>query len=257
MFAGFNDVEIGDTLVTNEAGGAKAADPLPPIAVEQPTVRMTIGVNKSSLAGREGKFLTSRMIRDRLFKETDRNVALRVAETDSADRYEVSGRGQLHLTVLIENMRREGFELEVGAPTVIYKENEETGIIEEPWEAVEVRVPEEYMGSVVDIMNQRKGELQDMGLEEGEGLSVVKYLVPTRGMLGLRSSLLTATRGTALIDSVFDSYRPKIAVEIQAREKGSLLAFSDGEATTFGLEGAQDRGRLIAKPGDEVYKGMM
>merc|ERR1712151_1059943 len=186
MFAGMPDVEIGDTLITNENGGANAADPLPPIAVEQPTVRMTIGVNKSPLAGREGKFLTSRMIRDRLFKELDRNVALQVAETDSADRYEVSGRGQLHLTVLIETMRREGFELEIGPPTVIYQTNEETGQVEEPWEAVEVRVPEEYVGSVVDTFNQRKGELQDMGLEEGEGLSVIKYLIPTRGMLGLR-----------------------------------------------------------------------
>jgi GTP-binding protein len=257
MFTGLDAVEIGDTLITNEAGGANAAEPLPPIAVEQPTVRMTIGVNKSPLAGREGKFLTSRMIRERLFKETDRNVALQVAETDSADRYEVSGRGQLHLTVLIESMRREGFELEVGPPTVIFQKNEETGTIEEPWESVEVRVPEEYVGGVVDLMNQRKGELQDMGLEEGEGMSVVKYLVPTRGMLGLRSNLLTATRGTALIDSVFDSYRPKINGEIQARDKGSLLAFSDGMTTTFGLEGAQDRGRLFAQPGDEVYKGMM
>ena len=200
MFAGIDGVEIGDTLVTNENAGANAADPLPPIAVEQPTVRMTIGVNKSPLAGREGKFLTSRMIRDRLFKELDRNVALQVAETDSADRYEVSGRGQLHLTVLIENMRREGFELEVGPPSVIYKTNEETGQVEEPWEAVEVRVPEEYVGGVVDLLNQRKGELQDMGIEEGEGLSIVKYLVPTRGMLGLRSALLTATRGTAITD---------------------------------------------------------
>ena len=139
MFAGLQDVEIGDTLVTNENAGANAADPLPPIAVEQPTVRMTIGVNKSPLAGKEGKFLTSRMIRDRLFKELDRNVALRVAETDSADRYEVSGRGQLHLTVLIETMRREGFELEVGPPSVIFKTNEETGTVEEPWESVEVR----------------------------------------------------------------------------------------------------------------------
>ena len=256
MFAGFDDVEIGYTLVTNEAGGVNAAPPLPPIAVEQPTVRMTIGVNKSPLAGREGKLLTSRMIRDRLYRETDRNVALRVAETDSADRYEVSGRGQLHLTVLIETMRREGFELEVGPPTVIYKEGED-GKIEEPWESVEVRVPEEYMGSVVDTMNQRKGELLDMGREEGEGMSVVKYLVPTRGMLGLKNSLLSATRGTALIDSVFDSYKPKIPGDIQARDRGSLLAFADGEATTFGLEGAQDRGRLIAKPGDECYKGMM
>lgn len=257
MFAGLPDVEIGDTLVTNENGGANAAEPLPPIAVEQPTVRMTIGVNKSPLAGREGKFLTSRMIRDRLFKELDRNVALQVAETESADRYQVSGRGQLHLTVLIETMRREGFELEVGPPTVIYMENEETGKLEEPWEAVEVRVPEEYMGGVIDILNQRKGELQDMGLEEGEGMSTCKYLVPTRGMLGLRSALLTATRGNAIIDSVFDSYRPKIPEEIQGRDKGSLLAFADGPSTTFGIEGAQERGRLMIQPGDEVYKGMI
>jgi len=257
MFAGLQDVEIGDTLVTNENAGANAAEPLPPIAVEQPTVRMTIGVNKSPLAGREGKFLTSRMIRDRLFKELDRNVALQVAETDSADRYEVSGRGQLHLTVLIETMRREGFELEVGPPTVIYKENEETGKLEEPWESVEVRVPEEYVGGVVDLLNQRKGELQDMGLEEGEGLSVVKYVVPTRGMLGLRSSLLTATRGTAIIDSVFDSYRTKIQGDIQSRDKGSLLAFADGSTTTFGIEGAQERGKMFVKSGDDVYKGMI
>jgi len=257
MFSGLDGVEIGATLVTNENSGANAAEPLEPIAVEQPTVRMTIGVNKSPLAGREGKLLTSRMIRDRLFKELDRNVALKVEETDSADRYEVSGRGQLHLTVLIENMRREGFELEVGPPTVIYKENPETGKMEEPWESVEVRVPEEYMGSVVDLLNMRKGELQDMGLEEGEGLSVVKYLVPTRGMLGLRSALLSSTRGTALIDSVFDSYRPKIQGDIQARDKGSLLAFADGSATTFGIEGAQNRGSMIVSVGEDVYKGMI
>jgi len=132
MFSGFDSVQIGDTLISNEGGGANAAEPLEPIAVELPTVRMTIGVNKSPLAGREGKLLTSRNIRDRLFKELDRNVALKVEETDSADRYMVSGRGQLHLTVLIENMRREGYELEVGPPTVIYKENEETGEVEEP-----------------------------------------------------------------------------------------------------------------------------
>jgi len=257
MFAGMPDVEIGDTLITNENGGANAADPLPPIAVEQPTVRMTIGVNKSPLAGREGKFLTSRMIRDRLFKELDRNVALQVAETDSADRYEVSGRGQLHLTVLIETMRREGFELEIGPPTVILQTDEETGQVEEPWEAVEVRVPEEYVGSVVDTFNQRKGELQDMGLEEGEGLSVIKYLIPTRGMLGLRSNLLTVTRGAAIIESVFDSYKPKVQGEILGRDKGSLLAFSDGTCGTFGLEGAQDRGKLMISPGDDVYKGMI
>jgi len=257
MFAGFEDIEIGDTLITNDAGGANAAEPLTPIAVEQPTVRMTLGVNKSPLAGREGKFLTSRMIRDRLFKELDRNVALNVEETESADRYMVSGRGQLHLTVLIETMRREGFELEVGPPSVIYLVNEETGEEEEPWESVEVRVPEEYVGGVVDLFNMRKGELQDMGIEEGEGMNIVKYLVPTRGMLGLRSSMLTATRGTAIIDSVFDSYRPKIKGEIQGRDKGSLLAFSEGTVTSFGMEGAQDRGKMMCKAGDEVYKGMI
>jgi len=255
MFGGLGDVEIGDTLITNENAGANAAEPLPPIAVEQPTVRMTIGVNKSPLAGREGKFLTSRMIRDRLFKELDRNVALQVEETGSADRYTVSGRGQLHLTVLIESMRREGFELEVGPPTVIYKENGETGKMEEPWESVEIRVPMEYQGGVIDLLNQRKGELQDMGLEEN--MSVVKYLVPTRGMLGLRSSMMTATRGTAIIDSVFDSYKAKITEEISARDKGSLIAFAEGPVTSFGLEGAQVRGQLFVGPGEDVYQGMI
>jgi len=257
MFAGIDEIEIGDTLITNENAGINSADPLPPIAVEQPTVRMTLGVNKSPLAGREGKFLTSRMIRDRLFKELDRNVALNVEETESADRYMVSGRGQLHLTVLIETMRREGFELEVGPPTVIMKENKETGKQEEPWEAVEVRVPEEYVGGIVDLFNQRKGELQDMGIEGDEGMSIIKYLVPTRGMLGLRSAMLTASRGTAIIDSVFDSYKPSIKGDIQARDKGSLLAFAEGTVTSFGMEGAQTRGKLFADSGDDVYKGMI
>jgi GTP-binding protein len=258
MFSGLDNVEIGDTLVTNEGGGQNAAEPLPPIAVEQPTVRMTLGVNKSPLAGREGKFLTSRMIRDRLFKELDRNVALKVEETDSADKYAVSGRGQLHLTVLIETMRREGFELEVGPPVVIYKKNEETGEEEEPFEMVEVRVPEEYSGSVIDLFNTRNGELQDMGIDDGgESMSVIKYLIPTRGMLGLRSEMLTATRGTAIIDAVFDSYRPKIKSEIQSRDKGSLLAFEDGVVTSFGCENAQDRGKLFVTAGDECYKNMI
>lgn len=217
---------------------------------------MTLGVNKSPLAGREGKFLTSRMIRDRLFRELDRNVALQVEETESADRYQVSGRGQLHLTVLIETMRREGFELEVGPPSVIMIEGE-NGKMQEPWESVEVRVPEEYVGSVVNLFNERKGELQDMGLEEGEGMSQVKYLVPTRGMLGLRSALLTATRGTAIIDSVFDSYKDQIAGDIVGRKQGSLLAFKEGTVTSFGCEGAQDRGKLLIGSGTEVYSGMI
>lgn len=258
MFSGLDNIEIGDTLVTNEGGGANAAEPLPPIAVEQPTVRMTFGVNKSPLAGREGKFLTSRMIRERLFKECDRNVALKVEETESADKYAVSGRGQLHLTVLIETMRREGFELEIGPPVVIYKENAETGKMEEPFEMVEVRVPEEFSGSVIDLFNQRTGELQDMGLDDnGESMTVIKYLIPTRGMLGLRSNLLTATKGTAIIDSVFDSYREMVTGGIQGRDKGSLLAFESGIVTSFGLENAQDRGKLFVKPTEETYKDMI
>jgi len=254
MFSGMPDVTIGDTLVTNE-GGMEPAEPLPPIAVEQPTVRMTFGVNKSPLAGREGKFLTSRMIRDRLFKELDKNVALKVEETDSADRYEVSGRGQLHLTVLVETMRREGFELEIGPPSVIVKEID--GKKHEPVEKVEVRVPEEYSGAVIDMFNNRKGELLNMGLDDGEGaFSVIEYRIPTRGMIGIRSALLTATRGTAIIDSLFDSYQP-VAGEIGGSEKGSLLAFADGSANTFGIQGAQDRGNMFISPNDEVYKGMI
>jgi len=198
------------------------------------------------------------MIRERLFRETDRNVALKVEETESADKYAVSGRGQLHLTVLIETMRREGFELEVGPPVVIYKENLETGKTEEPFEMVEVRVPEEFSGAVIDLFNQRTGELQDMGLDDnGESMTVIKYLIPTRGMLGLRSNLLTATKGTAIIDAVFDSYREKIKGDIQGRDKGSLLAFEDGVVTSFGLENAQERGKLFVGPTEETYKDMI
>lgn len=193
--------------------------------------------------------------RDRLFKELDRNVALKVAETDSADRYEVSGRGQLHLTVLVETMRREGFELEIGPPSVIVKEID--GKKHEPVEKVEVRVPEEYSGAVIDMFNNRKGELLNMGLDEGDGgFSIIEYRIPTRGMIGIRSALLTATRGTAIIDSLFDSYQP-VAGEIGGSEKGSLLAFSDGSANTFGIQGAQDRGNMFVSPNDEVYKGMI
>eukprot|EP00934_Nitzschia_sp_Nitz4_P007540 Nitzschia sp. Nitz4//scaffold194_size40385//14683//16873//NITZ4_007527-RA/size40385-processed-gene-0.41-mRNA-1//-1//CDS//3329540325//7530//frame0 len=257
MFGGLENVEIGDTLVTDEENGVNAAEPLEPIAVEQPTMKMTIGVNKSPLAGRDGKLLTSRVIRDRLFKELDRNVALHVRDTDSADRFEVSGRGQLHLTVLVETLRREGFELEVGPPNVIRKTNEETGQVEEPWEMVEIRVPEEYVGTVVETLNLRKGEMQDMGIDDSVGLTLIRFLIPTRGTLGLRSSLLSQTRGTVLLDSVFHSYRPEIKGKIQARDKGSLLAYADGVITSFGVEGAQNRGQLFVNVGDNVYKNMI
>lgn len=250
MVAGLADIMIGDTVVNPQD-----PVPLPPIAVEEPTVRMTFGVNKSPLAGKEGKKLTSRMIRDRLMKELDRNVALRVESSEkSADTYIVSGRGQLHLTVLIETMRREGFELMVGAPSVIAKEVD--GVKCEPFEAVECNVPEEYVGACVDLLARRKGELQDMIASPSEGTTMLKYLVPTRGLLGLRNAMLTATRGTALVDSVFDSYKPW-AGDLETREKGSLLAFETGVVTPHGVTGAQDRGQLFIPPKVEVYENMI
>eukprot|EP00903_Cladosiphon_okamuranus_P013278 g12379.t1 len=252
MVAGLSDIGIGDTIVD-----PANPDPMVPIAVEEPTVRMTFGVNKSPLAGREGKFLTTRMIRDRLMKELDRNVALRVEETDSSDAYEVSGRGQLHLTVLIENMRREGFELLVGPPTVITKQID--GKTHEPFETVEVQVPDEYTGAVVDLLSRRKGEMLNMSPVETGGdaqMTNIEYLVPTRGMIGLRNSMLTATRGTAVMDTIFDSYRP-YAGDIDARDKGSLVAHENGVATPFGIAGAQSRGIMMISAKDDIYRDMI
>jgi len=249
MFSGIEDFTIGDTVMD-----VQNPQPLEPITVEEPTVKMTFSVNKSPLAGQEGELLTTRVIRDRLMKELEKNVALRVVDTDSADTFEVSGRGQMHLTVLIENMRREGFELLIGPPRVIEKEID--GQRMEPFEEVEVTVPEEYVGSVVDLLSKRKGEMVHMGTTEGGDSSFVIYLVPTRGMIGLRSALLTATRGTAVMESSFDSYKP-VCGPINPRDKGSLLAFEDGEATPFGILGAQDRGQMIVTPKTKVYHDMI
>merc|ERR1711871_207308 len=250
MFSGVSDIQIGET-VTEKAD----PQPLPCLEVEEPTVSMSFAVNKSPLAGREGDKLTSRVIRDRLMKELDRNVALQVEPQDSGDAFTVSGRGPLHLTVLIETMRREGFELEIGPPEVIIKTGDD-GKKQEPYDAVEVQVPDEYASNVVDLLNRRKGEMQDMGKTDVGDYTYVKYLLPTRGSIGLRTNLLSATRGTAVIDSNFDSYRA-FAGDIEARDKGSLLAFEDGEATSHGLLGAQDRGQLFATPKTAVYKDMV
>ena len=250
MITGIPDINIGDTVMNKDN-----AVPLTPISVEEPTVRMSIGVNKSPLAGREGKNLQSRVIRDRLFKELDRNVALKVYETDSADTYEVCGRGQLHLTVLIENMRREGFELMVGPPTVIEKVVD--GVKCEPFEKVEVTVPNEYASAVVDLLNKRKGEMTHMGPAEGsEDSTQLIFIIPTRGMIGIRSALLTATKGQAVLDTQFDSYRPNVGA-IAQRDKGSLLAFAGGTANPFGIAGAQERGKMFISPKDEVYTDMI
>lgn len=250
MVAGISDISIGDTIMSKET-----PLPLPPIKVEEPTVRMSIGVNKSPLAGREGKLLQSRVIRDRLYKELEKNVALKVFSTESSDTYEICGRGQLHLTVLIETMRREGFEVMVGPPTVIEKVID--GVKHEPFEAVEVTVPNEYSSAIVDIVNKRKGEMQLMGPCEGsDGYTAFRFLVPTRGMIGIRSALLTATKGTVVLDTVFDSYRP-YAGNIGQREKGSLIATETNIACSYGLDSAQERGRLFVQPKDEIYKDMI
>lgn len=250
VITGISDISIGDTIMFKDD-----PIPLPPIEIEEPTVRMSIGVNKSPLAGKEGKLLQSRVIRDRLFKELDRNVALKVYETDSADTYEVCGRGQLHLTVLIENMRREGFELMVGPPTVIEKTVD--GVKCEPFEMVDVTVPNDFSGAVVDMLNKRKGEMQSMAPAEGStDQTQLKFLVPTRGMIGIRSALLTATKGTVVLDTTFHSYRPSVGL-IAQREKGSLIAFEQGTANPFGIAGAQDRGRMFITPKEEVFKDMI
>lgn len=250
MITGIDDITIGDTVMNKDD-----PKPMPPISVEEPTVRMSISVNKSPLAGQEGKLLQSRVIRDRLYKELDRNVALKVSETDSSDTYEVCGRGQLHLTVLIENMRREGFELMVGPPTVIEKVVD--GQRCEPFEMLEITVPNDYSSSVVDILNKRKGQMAAMGPAEGsEGQTQLNFILPTRGMIGIRSSLMTATKGTMVMDTQFDSYKPYVGM-LEQREKGSLLAYESGVANPFGLSGAQDRGRMFITPKTDVYKDMI
>lgn len=251
VVSGIRDITIGDTITSKDQ-----PMPLPPIKIEEPTVRMYFGVNKSPLAGREGKFLQSNAIRDRLTKELDRNVALRVYSTDNADKFEVCGRGQLHLTVLIESMRREGFELMISPPTVIRREID--GVLCEPFELLDMTVPNDYTSTVISRINERRGEMIEFTPLEGtEGYSQLKYLLSTRAMIGLRSELLTATKGRIVLDSVFDSYRPVVSGSVQARDRGSLLATEDGAATTYGILHAQERGRLFISPRAEVFKDMI
>ncbi|MEM8863037.1 MAG: translational GTPase TypA [Chloroflexota bacterium] len=246
--AGLDGIAIGDTL-------ADPADPiqLPTIEVEEPTVRMTFGINTSPFAGKEGKFVTSRQLRTRLFNELRSNVALRVEETDSPDTFTVSGRGELHLGILIETMRREGYELEVSRPEVILKEN--NGKIEEPYEEVFIDVPAEVVGVVVEMLGKRKGEMTGM-VEDSDGNTRLSYIIPTRGLLGFRHNFMTATRGNGIINSVFSHYGPRAGI-ITSRNKDSLVAYETGTTTPFGLKGAETRGALFIGPGIEVYSGMV
>jgi len=246
--AGVPDVGIGDTI-------ADAADPrpLPPIRVEEPTLRMTFGVNTSPFAGREGTHVTSRKLRERLSAELERDVALRVAETDAADTFVVSGRGELHLAILIENLRREGYELQVSRPEVIVKDVDGQRL--EPYEQLEVEVSQDVVGSIVELAGQRRGALLEMKYRD-DGTAHCVYRIPTRGLLGFRQAFLGSTRGQGVMNALFDSYGP-YAGPIASRTFGSLIAFEDGTTTTFGLTQAQERGQLFVGPGVEVYEGMV
>ncbi len=249
-FAGPDTLNISDTIAHPDN-----AEPLPHITVEQPTVRMTFGVNTSPLAGKEGEsgLGTSRRLGQRLHEETRTNVSLRVEQGESAEKFIVSGRGELHLAILIETMRREGYEFEVSRPEVIY-EKDEWGQLLEPVEEVTIEVADDYVGTVVELLGARKGQMKDMRSQGGTTL--VKYIVPTRGLLGFRTLFLTSTSGMGQMHSVFEGYEPHFGA-IQGRRFGSLVAWEAGLATSYGLNLAQERGKLFIGPQIEVYEGMV
>jgi GTP-binding protein len=249
--AGFDPLEISDTIAHPDI-----TEPLPAILVEEPTVSMTFGVNTSPFAGREGKtgLGTSRRLRQRLYDETRSNVALRVNDGDSPDKFIVSGRGELHLGILIETMRREGYEFEVSKPEVIYIKDEATGETLEPVEHVYVEVADEKVGTIVELLGERRGAMQDMRTENGT--TYVEYLVPTRGLLGFRAHLMRATSGMGQIHSIFHAYEP-VAGEIPGRRFGSLVAMDLGTTTAYSLVNLQVRGTFFVGPGTDVYEGMV
>ncbi|MFC2337630.1 MAG: translational GTPase TypA [Negativicutes bacterium] len=244
---GLGDVHIGQTV-------ADAVNPeaLPTINIDEPTLSMTFGVNTSPFAGREGQFVTSRHLRDRLYKEVETNVALRVEETEAADVFKVSGRGELHLSILIETMRREGYEMQVGKPEVIYKAINNQRC--EPMENLTVEVPQEYMGTVMELLGRRKAELSNM--TEGNGYMRLEFIVPARGLIGFRSELLTSTKGNGIMSHVFHGYAPYKG-DMEGREHGSLVAFEEGETTGYGIYTLQDRGTMFISPNQAVYEGMI
>ena len=246
--SGVEGLNIGETLCD-----PANIEPLPFVKIDEPTVSMNFMVNNSPFAGREGKFVTSRNIRDRLFKEVETNVSMRVEETDSADTFKVSGRGELHLSILIETMRREGYEFQVSRPQVIMKEID--GILCEPIEILTVEVPEEYVGAVIEKIGASKAEMVNMTPKDS-GTTMIEFRVPSRGIIGYRSEFLTDTNGKGILNQVFDSYEPYKG-EIVQRRHGSLVAHETGVSTGYGLFAAQDRGRLFIGPGVDVYEGMV
>jgi GTP-binding protein len=248
-FSGLDKLNISDTLCD-----PAAVEALPPLTVDQPTISMTFQVNDSPFAGKEGKYVTSRNLRDRLAEELLHNVALRVEETDSADRFKVSGRGELHLSILIENMRREGYELAISRPEVILQEID--GEIREPWETLTVDVEEEHQGAVMELLGQRKAELKNM-VADGQGRVRLDYLVPTRGLIGVRSLFLTQTSGSGLMYHAFDHYGPRVAGELAQRQRGVLVSQDTGMARAYALFNLQDRAQLMIGHGAQVYEGMV
>jgi len=242
-----DDFEIGDTISDLENPEA-----LKRIKVDEPTMSMLFTINNSPFFGKEGKFVTSRHIRERLMKETEKNLALRVDETDSEDKFIVYGRGILHLSVLIETMRREGYELQVGNPQVIIKE--EDGVKKEPFETLVVDVPEEYSGKVIELVTQKKGEL--LVMEAKRDIQHLEFDIPSRGLIGLRNNMLTATAGQAVMTHRFRAFEP-IKGEIQGRFSGALVAQSAGQALAFALDRLQDRGKFFIEPGESVYVGQV
>ncbi|GFI04522.1 MAG: translational GTPase TypA [Lachnospiraceae bacterium] len=247
--SGISDIHIGDTLCSPEN-----PSPIPFQKISEPTIAMHFIVNDSPLAGQEGKYVTSRHLRDRLFRELNTDVSLRVEETDTTEAFKVSGRGELHLSVLIENMRREGYEFAVSKAEVLYKADE-NGKKLEPMELCYIDVPEEFSGSVIEKLSQRKGELQNMGAASG-GYTRLTFSIPSRGLIGYRGEFMTDTKGNGIMNSIFDGYGPYKG-DIQYRKQGSLIAFEAGEAITYGLYNAQERGTLFIGPGEKVYSGMI
>ncbi|KQN97660.1 translational GTPase TypA [Paenibacillus sp. Leaf72] len=247
--AGIKDINIGETI-------ADPANPeaLPVLKIDEPTLQMTFLVNNSPFAGREGKWVTSRKLRERLFKELETDVALRVDETDSPDAFIVSGRGELHLTILIENMRREGFELQVSKPEVIVKEID--GVKQEPYEGLIIDVPEESMGAVMESLGSRKAEMVNM-VNNGTGQVRLEFIIPARGLIGYRTSFLTLTRGYGIMNHAFDSYGPLAGSGVGGRHQGVLVATENGVTTFYGMMGVEDRGIQFLEPGTEIYEGMI
>ena len=247
--SGISDLHIGDTICSPEAPNA-----IPFQKISEPTIAMQFNVNDSPLAGTEGKYITSRHLRDRLFRELNTDVSLRVEETDSTDSFKVSGRGELHLSVLIENMRREGYEFSVSKAEVLYH-YDENGKKLEPMELAYIDVDDEYAGSVIQKLGERKGELLNMHTNSG-GSTRLEFSIPSRGLIGYRGEFMTDTKGTGVLNTIFNGYEPYKG-DIQYRKQGSLIAFEAGEAVTYGLFNAQERGTLFIGPGEKVYSGMV